>query len=129
MRKLTFHLFYVQEILDEITDVDLVLNLKTTRDGSMKGDLATGFYSPSREFFRMGRSRFNHSLQSQDGYLKSSRFNVEKLREYEEQVRVRVSFTILYTKWHAIHPFDWLLSFFFFLNVLLQITMILLSSE
>lgn len=88
MRKLTFHLFYVQEILDEITDVDLVLNLKTTRDGWMKGDLGTGFYSPSREFFRMGRSRFNHSLQSQDGYLKSSRFNVEKLRQYEEQVRV-----------------------------------------
>lgn len=78
------------EILDQITDVDLVLNLKSTRDFLMKGDLATGFYSPSREFFRMGRSRFNLSLQSQDGYLKSSCFNIdsfwkEKLRQYEEQ--------------------------------------------
>lgn len=54
----------------------------------MKGYLANGFYSPSREFFRMGRSRFNHSLQSQDGNLKSSRFNIEKLLQYEEQVRV-----------------------------------------
>ncbi|KAL3526303.1 hypothetical protein ACH5RR_010959 [Cinchona calisaya] len=78
------------EILDQIADVDLVVNLKSTEDCLVKSDLCNGIYSPSREFFRMGRSRFNLSLQSQDGHLKSSCFNMdtvwkEKLRAYAEQ--------------------------------------------
>ncbi|CAI9111554.1 OLC1v1011805C1 [Oldenlandia corymbosa var. corymbosa] len=78
------------EILDQIADIDLVVNLKSTDDCFVNNDLCNGIYSPSREFFRMGRSRFNLSLRLQDGSLKSSCFDVEnvwkeKLRIYAEQ--------------------------------------------
>ncbi|CDP16677.1 unnamed protein product [Coffea canephora] len=80
------------EILDQIVDVDLVVNLKSTEDCLVNSHLSNGIYSPSREFFRMGRSRFNLSLQSQsqDGRLKPSCFSTDtlwkdKLRTYAEQ--------------------------------------------
>lgn len=83
-----------QEILDQIADIDLVVNLKCTEDCLPRSDLCNGIYSPSREFFRMGRSRFNLSLQSQNGHLKSSCLNMdniwkEKLSAYAEQVLIR----------------------------------------
>lgn len=82
------------EILDQIVDVDLVVNLKSTKDCLVNSHLSSGIYSPSREFFRMGRSRFNLSLQSQSesqsGCLKPSCFITDtlwkdKLRVYTEQ--------------------------------------------
>ena len=87
----------LQEILDQIVDVDLVVNLKSTEDCLVNSHLSNGIYSPSREFFRMGRSRFNLSLQSQaqDGRLKPSCFSTDtlwkdKLRIYAEQVLIAV---------------------------------------
>ncbi|KAL3526167.1 hypothetical protein ACH5RR_014539 [Cinchona calisaya] len=78
------------EILDQIADVDLVVNLKSTEDSLVKSDFRNGIYSPSREFFRMGRSRFNLTLQSQDGHLRPPCFSTDnvwkdKLHEYAEQ--------------------------------------------
>lgn len=101
-----FSFLLPQEILDQIAEVDLVLNLKTKKTGP-----ASGFYSPSREFFRMGRSRFNLTLQSQNGPLKSAcgidNFWKEKLRLYEEQVlsfcyEPFCFFSIYNCCWHAL---------------------------
>ncbi|KAL2532306.1 putative adenylate kinase 7 [Abeliophyllum distichum] len=77
------------EILDRITDIDLVLNLKCTED-LVKKNLGNGIYSPSREFHCMAGSGFNLSLQPKEGQLESSSTEKdavwkEKLRVYAEQ--------------------------------------------
>ncbi|CAI9766696.1 unnamed protein product [Fraxinus pennsylvanica] len=77
------------EILDRITDIDLVLNLKCT-EHMVKENLGNGTYSPSRDFHCMAGSGFNLSLQPKDGQLESSCADKdtawkEKLLAYAEQ--------------------------------------------
>ncbi|XP_022841717.1 probable adenylate kinase 7, mitochondrial [Olea europaea var. sylvestris] len=69
------------EILDRITDIDLVLNLKCTEDLVMKNQ-GNGIYSPSQDFHCMAGSRFNLSLQPSADKVSAWK---EKLLAYAEQ--------------------------------------------
>ncbi|CAA2979411.1 probable adenylate kinase 7, mitochondrial [Olea europaea subsp. europaea] len=73
------------EILDRITNIDLVLNLKCTED-LVKKNQGNGIYSPSQDFHCMAGSRFNLSLQPKDGLLESS--SADKVSAWKQRMPV-----------------------------------------
>ncbi|XP_073120696.1 probable adenylate kinase 7, mitochondrial isoform X2 [Henckelia pumila] len=79
----------VQAILDQITDIDLVLNLKCSDEFLLKKPVGNGIYSPAPEFHRMSNSGFNLNFHPEAGRLQPSISNSdaiwkEKLRMHTE---------------------------------------------
>jgi hypothetical protein len=64
--------FFLQEILDQIADIDLVVNFKCTEDHLVKNNLGPGNFSPCREYLSMSNAGCNLNLMFQNKQLKTS---------------------------------------------------------
>ncbi|XP_051140667.1 probable adenylate kinase 7, mitochondrial [Andrographis paniculata] len=72
------------EILDQITDIDLVLNLKCTEEPAVKKTTSSNrLYSPWQKFNSIATSEFRHSLEAQAAHFQP--LGEEKLGMYSEQ--------------------------------------------
>lgn len=61
--------FFLQEILDQIADIDLVLNLRCTEECVVnKKTLGGSIYSPCLDLHSMATSGINLSLETQAGH-------------------------------------------------------------
>jgi hypothetical protein len=83
--------FFLQEILDQIADIDLVVNFKCTEDHMVKNNLGAGNFSPCLEYLSMRNAGCNLNLQFQNKQLKSSCADTggpwkEKFHIFSEQV-------------------------------------------
>lgn len=83
--------FFLQEILDQIADIDLVVNFKCTEDHLVRNNLGAGNFSPCREYLSMRNAGCNLNLQFQNKQLKTSSADTggpwkKKFHIYSEQV-------------------------------------------
>lgn len=83
--------FFLQEILDQIADIDLVVNFKCTEDHMVKNNLGAGNFSPCCEYLSMSNAGCNLNLMFQNKQLKTSPADIggpwkEKFHIYSEQV-------------------------------------------
>ncbi|GFP84919.1 probable adenylate kinase 7 mitochondrial [Phtheirospermum japonicum] len=74
------------EILDQVTDIDLVLNLKCTEESVVKKTLGGRIYSPSRKFHSMAASGLNNLNPFQSPSADSDPIWKEKLHMFAEQL-------------------------------------------
>lgn len=68
----------LQEILDQLVDVDLVVNFKSTEDQLVKRNLESEDFSPRKEFLSFGGASFS-AADAASAWK-------EKFRIYTEQV-------------------------------------------
>lgn len=83
--------FSIQEILDQIADIDLVVNFRSTAENLEKKNLGTGNLSPCQEYLGRSLAGSNTALNSHDEQQASSTTDSEGvLKErfdvYAEQV-------------------------------------------
>lgn len=67
---------FLQEILDQIADVDLVINFKSTEEHLEKKNLGTGNFSPCGEYLSM------RTATADGGASWKEKFNVHKEQVY-----------------------------------------------